>query len=210
MIVPPEKSYDLALKHYESISKEYTETFKMYMQSWSIVGSAVLVGTILGLKDIPDSGTSVRGTLLCATPLIVLLWFLLTSWFWGFFEMYREYLRGLEGLIEKLMDWDAGAKVVRFHSYRHDWYKGRAQIIAVVVACSLGFLLYLVLAWIASRHLVEMLKVGTTLKWTISYALVGFAAFIAAGLLIWRIPPHPFPQPAAAANNTGANTGPAS
>lgn len=207
MNAQPEKSDDLALKHYESISKEYTATFKMYMQSWSIVGSAVLVGTILGLKDTPDSGTSVRGTLLCATPLIVLLWFLLTSWFWGFFGIYREYLRGLEDRINAPGSSDASADVVRVHTYRDAWYKGRAPRIVEVVTCLLGFLLYVGLAWIASTHLAEVLKVGTALKWMIAYVLVGLVSFVAVMWLLMWIPPYPFSQPLAAKNNLAPKAG---
>ena len=134
--------YALALQHYEFISKEFTEYFKMYMQSWSLVGSVLFVGIIFALKDVGSSGkgTSLQNNLLCVTPILFLLWFLPTCWFWGYFDMYRKYLRWLEEKMSNLPE--APGKIVYFHSYRHNWFENYVQDGASYIAILLVFLIY--------------------------------------------------------------------
>jgi hypothetical protein len=54
MLKESKSAYELALAHYEFVNKEFTEYYGKYMRSWSIAGSAILVGAILGLGKVEE------------------------------------------------------------------------------------------------------------------------------------------------------------
>jgi hypothetical protein len=170
--------YALALQHYEFISKEFTEYFKMYMQSWSIVGSVIFVGIIFGLKVVESSGNemTLQRNLLCLTPILFLLWFLPTCWFWGYFDMYRRYLCWLEDKMSNLSG--APGKIICFHSYRHIWFEHKVQERASYIGILLVILIYLGLVWAVLRHIGETNEIWILLLiiYIVAFILSIFAA----------------------------------
>lgn len=179
--------WTLAVQHYEFVSKEFTDYFKMYMQSWSIVGSVLFVGIIFGLKDVASINnlTSLQSNLLCLAPILLLVWFLPTCWFWGYFIMYRRYLCCLEKKISNLPG--APMNIVCFHSYRHSWFEGAEQTWASIIAIGLLSLIYLGLAGSVSAH-VEKLWIFNRWLIFLCYVVIGVMSFAAATILLKRIP----------------------
>lgn len=98
-------------KQYEFIVSQWTEYFKLYMQSWSIVISGIIIGTLFSFKLAPQATHTTRassgeGDALLALslgiiPVLMLIWFLLTCWFWALFDTYRRRAKELEGQIRK-------------------------------------------------------------------------------------------------------------
>jgi len=200
---------EIAIQHYEFISKEFTDYFKMYMQSWSIVGSVLFVGIIFALKNDELIKTDIQlyGILLSITPILLLLWFLPTCWFWGYFIMYRKYLHWLE---ERIADLDGNYEdIVCFHTYRQKWFTGPVQTIPSGIAGLLIILIYGVLAYAVSEHVGKL----TIICWTFDnrmifliYAMVGVVSMIVAVILLTKTPdPESVCKSNNATNNRGTN-----
>lgn len=181
----PEKSrsaYELALAHYEFVSKEFTEYFGMYMRSWSIAGSVVLVGAIFGLAKVDaQDGGILTGVLICIIPLALAMWFVVTSWFWAYFAMYRKYLQGLETSMSQLSG--PASDCVKFHSYREPWFSWEVQRPATYLVSALAGLVYSGLALAGSRHVVAAILERQTYWW---WLVVLVYVFILAGS-VWSV-----------------------
>jgi hypothetical protein len=97
-----ELEYGRSARHYEFVAAQLAEYYKMYMQSWTVLVSAVLVGGLIALRASPPSASSpsLEAHAMLILPFVMAGWFLLTSWFWARFSMLRRYLRELEGRMQ--------------------------------------------------------------------------------------------------------------
>jgi len=91
-VSPAARPHEEEWKHYEFVSTQLADYYKMYMTAWSIVGTGVFVGVVFGQGAVAALGT----VIVCVIPFILLFCFLLTSWFWAYFATYRVYLKCLE------------------------------------------------------------------------------------------------------------------
>jgi hypothetical protein len=139
--------------HYEFVVSQWTEYYKLYMQSWSIFGSAILVGLAVALSKFGDGVKSkdIPSEIAAIVPIVILIWFLLTSYFWAMFEMYSLYISDLEGKITEGCKHDVAYRL--FSKKGPYWFEnkkvGRAIVLALVgLFCSVG---YSLIAWKVSQ-----------------------------------------------------------
>ena len=81
--------------------------------------------------------------------------------------------------------------IVRFHAYRNPWFDSAVQRPASYLACGLGGVVYLALAWAASWHLSGRLKSDS--YWWVFYLVYAGLAFVslwAVKRLFRSIPPR--------------------
>ncbi|MBI2820063.1 MAG: hypothetical protein HYX73_08795 [Acidobacteria bacterium] len=169
------------LEHHKAVSAEYIECYKIYMQSWTIVVSALVVGVVFGLRDFTLSD-NLQVIALAAVPLIFLLWVMLTAWFWAYFAMYREYLCALERAMRQLGIFPAGMPMIQFHSYRESWFRGWQQRLAEIAVAGVGFVIYIALAWVPAAELPDVLG-GNPLYWAIAYFVAPVVAIVVVAIL---------------------------
>lgn len=158
--------YELALAHYEFVSKECTEFFTMYQRSWSIAGSVLVGGAIIALSTtnistnitvpIVDTTTNAKNIVMCIIPILISLWFVVTAYFWAYFSMYRNYLQALEIKICDLQPkrFNNNA-LVSFHLYRKPWFRLRVQFLAEFMIAVLVTITYTFIACIGTWSLLR-------------------------------------------------------
>lgn len=173
-------SYELTMKHYELICKEFTDYFKMYMQSWSIVGSAIIVGAIFGPEG-KLNGKNVYNYIVCAIPLLILIWLLTTSWFWGYFKIYRTYLSLLEERMLKLLNViEPPENVVLFHSFRKQWFEGNDIKSGTILTGAIVSIVYFLIAFSALMNICNDYSSPIFIFFSIIYTLALMFSMISA------------------------------
>lgn len=182
--------YVFAVRHYEFVSREFADYFRMYMQSWTIVGSAILVGVIFGLGRGQTPG-NLRPVLLSLSPIILLLWFLLTTWFWAYFKMYRDYLDNLEDRMQT--EFEEESTPTLYSKYQKYWFRKEAMM--EFLAGLIGLLVYVGLSWPASTSIAEIFhgkpeEFCLAFSYFIIYSVVGLVSVIAAYKFVEKKPAH--------------------
>ena len=208
----PEVPVPPSVAHYAAVSGEYKDYYGMYMQSWSIVGSVLFLGFVMGLGgfEVPGwtdgakgaaggsaplpspvaaeakrpDGPALQDILVCAMPLVLLLWFMLTSYFWAYFRMYRGYLGRLEARIhlgaQGVLPLEGEVPLLGLHTYRRPWFENKRVEKFDVLVAILGFLLYVVLSLAGADRAGRLSGGNPCYAWHVAYLAVGAYAFCRA------------------------------
>jgi hypothetical protein len=143
-------AYGRSERHYEFVAQQMSQSYDMYMKSWSIMVGSVLVGGALGLgQGAAGDGGELGIVMVSIFPLVMCGWFLLASWFWGRFAMCRRYLARLEREIE-------GSPSL--FSREVDWVSSSRGKTATLFTGVIAVIVYVFLAWAASWSLPRLLR----------------------------------------------------
>jgi len=167
-------AYKETLKHHDAVSKELSEYYRMYMQSWSIVATGIFVGVLYALRE-PNA--PLERPLVAALPLIFLFWFVLTGWFWAKFALYRRYLTELEEQMATIADATAPLPTLyRNHvtpTHMSGWQRWTHRLAIVI-----GALMYGPLSFVAAPHATAYVSCSSTAVLFIAYlALAALSLF---------------------------------
>lgn len=149
-----EKEHERLADYYQHVSGRLSDRMKSYMQSWTIAGSAILVGVVVGLKDVclQEGELTGQGVLLGLSPVVFLFWYLVTSWFWAAFSAHRSYLSQLE----KKLRASTGSEYPSYYSeHRLLWFGGTAEGKMALATAVVGLIVYLIMVSAASFYLVH-------------------------------------------------------
>lgn len=154
----PKDWFDSCMKFYEIMQENHRHYYKLYMQSWVVFGVAILAGGILTVGDAPDDPKNgamegVASLVPCFVPLLSLIWFLLTSYYWVHFELLERRLAALEERMKKNCAEFGGACPDYYSRYHIPFFSGRPYsgwINAWFLV--LGAVMYLALSWSASTR----------------------------------------------------------
>ena len=182
-----ENRFQYAYKHYEFVVSQWTEYFKVYIQSWSIMGSALIVGAIFFPSKLPDAKSSLVKTLLGITPLLILVWFLLTSWMWAYLAIYRSYAEHLEKNMKKDFSNEISFYPELHSKYGQKWLKSKGHHAVLLLTLVLFFLIYIILACQASKSLFSSSDRNCWILF-VSYIACAVGTFLAAQAFIKDFP----------------------
>jgi hypothetical protein len=171
-----EREYGHSARHYEFVAGQLPEYYRMYMQSWAVLVSAILVGSVIGLGGGAVGPRDGLGAyILCMFRFVMAGWFLLTSWFWARFSMLRHYLAELESTMEH-------PRPRLYSQYEAAWFGPRAHV-ALALSLFFAAAVYVLLAVPASTALSGIAPVGFHLALAIYGACALLAVVVAGGFV---------------------------
>jgi len=185
--------YQLSNQHYEFVENQWVAYYKLYMQSWNIFGAAILVGAVFSSKmkfaDIRNNELSL--ILFSLIPFIILIWFLLVSYFWAMLAMYSEYLKTVEENIHAIST-KLGISTHMLHTnYRNRWFQGFKNIqgknilrkdglvvILLLCLCSIVYIAIAIMAYLSVADSSEFMAAVLIIFYIIGAILSPYAAMI--------------------------------
>ena len=185
--------FQLSNQHYEFVENQWAAYYKLYMQSWNIFGAAILVGAVFSSKMNPAEirNNELSLILFSLIPFIILIWFLLVSYFWAMLAMYSEYLKTVEKNIHAISTKLYISTHMLHTNYRNRWFQGFKNIHGeniirkdgpvVILLLFLCFIVYFAIAIMASLAVADSYKFMAfvlIIIYTIGAILSPYAAMI--------------------------------